>query len=183
MFINQSCNDGSINPGWIKFVSHITDSIVANGRRSEYSDIYRYSLNTGTTTYWETKIPEDWEEDDKFCLITQFKTPLGGSPTFALALGGSNLHITTLNDTGKTWLYNEKMIKGERLKFKSHIRWTALANGYIQIWMNGRLIVDYSGVTYYEAAEEGPYFKMGLYMDRTSEVVKRVIKHKLPWMY
>ena len=178
MFIKQP-DIGIQYTGWIRFVSHIADSMEANGRRRELSSLYNYPINTTTSTEWETKIPDEWEEDNEWCVITQFKSSLGGSPTLAIELLSGNMVIVSRTDLGKQWLYDQPMIKGERLKFKTHIRWTGLNNGYIQIWMNSRLIVDFKGVTYFAEATKGPYFKIGIYMATVSKVIKRTIYHRV----
>jgi hypothetical protein len=45
------------------------------------------------------------------------------------------------------------------------VRWTHLSTGFVKIWVNGELKLDYTGPTYmnYTATNSGPYFKAGDY--------------------
>lgn len=53
--------------------------------------------------------------------------------------------------------------------FIVQVKWTWTENGFLRIWFNENLIVDYQGPTAYND-ELGPYFRCGLYQDM-SELV------------
>ncbi|MBE2204638.1 MAG: heparin lyase I family protein [Chthoniobacterales bacterium] len=55
--------------------------------------------------------------------------------------------------------------KGRWHDFVVHVKWTHLPTGFMKIWINGELKLDYAGPTYldYGAGSAGPYFKMGNY--------------------
>ena len=63
-----------------------------------------------------------------------------------------------------------------------HIKWSYSADGILQVWKNGELVVDYAGPNTYND-KIGPYFKMGIYkgwQDRVipyDNVSERVVYH------
>jgi hypothetical protein len=63
-----------------------------------------------------------------------------------------------------------------------HVRWSYEAAGVLQIWKNGRKVIDQTGPNTFNDAK-GPYFKMGLYKgwadpaQQSDAVDKRVLYH------
>jgi hypothetical protein len=52
--------------------------------------------------------------------------------------------------------------KGQWVTFEVSVKWTHTAAGYLDIWMDGNHIIQYTGPTSYNDAQ-GPYLKMGIY--------------------
>jgi hypothetical protein len=78
-------------------------------------------------------------------------------------------HQTTLFET-------KDEARGQWLDFKFQTRFTTNETGRVKAWLNGKPVVDYTGVNAYpENAATGYihpgrfYFKMGLYRDLMSE--------------
>jgi hypothetical protein len=60
-------------------------------------------------------------------------------------------------------------IKGKWIDFVQHVKWTGDADGFVKLWMKigdaeYKQVVEYEGRTWWNDEEDGPYFKMGLYM-------------------
>jgi len=182
MYRPLAYNDNSIQyEGGIKFVSLIMDELVANGRRCEYMSLYRHPLERQTGFEWQTKISEDWEEDDRWCLIANVHQVDSQytSPPFAVELVGDKMLILVRDKDGVHFIYSKPMIKGEWLKFRVGARFTAKNNGFIKVYINGNHEAEYNGPTYFPDTETGPYFKCGIYMSQKSKVVKRTIEHRV----
>jgi len=195
MFIKQRYSDANIqyDEKGIRFMSHINDGIVANGRRSELSSLYTLKQDTQQYIEWETLIPDDWENDTGWCVIAQVHKVggVGSGPNFAVELTGDNMIIKVRDVKSQShYIYQKPIIKGERLKFKAETRWTTLNNGYIRVYINDILEAEYKGSTNYEGATGGGYFKLGMYMgfpyledgilnEKAVQVKKRVIYHRI----
>ena len=133
--------------------------------------------------YWyglRTLMGNDWKETDKAdTIITQWHArPDAGNPPVALQtkLGSDgkqhyNLIIRSNPDADGTTGY--KYIKqidlgvidgdiGKWVDWVWHIKWAADGQGYLQLYKDGKLAVDFKGGTAY-VDSIGPYMKVGLY--------------------
>jgi len=117
-------------------------------------------------------------------VIAQWKQFCGGndncsddSPVVAVRYVSGVLRITHQIGAHPTTLYQTKEeLRGRWLDFKFQTRFTTNATGRVKAWLNGKLVVDYTGVNAYpeNAATGYPspsrfYFKMGLYRDLMAE--------------
>jgi hypothetical protein len=114
-------------------------------------------------------------------VIAQWKQYCGGddkpcsddSPVVAVRYVSGALKITHQTGPHQTTLFETKEeLRGRWLDFKFETRFTTGTNGFIKAWLNGKQVVDYTGVNAYpeNAATGYPspgrfYFKMGLYRD------------------
>ena len=99
------------------------------------------------------------------------------SPVFKLRYASGKLkfvHQTGPHDT--TLFETTEDLRGKWTDFRFQTRFTTGTNGLIKAWLNGRQVVDYTGVNAYpENATTGYaspsrfYFKMGLYRDLMAE--------------
>jgi len=95
------------------------------------------------------------------------------SPVLAMRYIGGELRITQNIDKKSVMLYREKgEFRGRWLDFRVQARFTPHADGRVKVWLDGKQVVDYTGVTAdSENAQTGYaspsyfYFKMGLYRD------------------
>jgi hypothetical protein len=117
-------------------------------------------------------------------VIAQWKQNCGGndncsddSPVVAIRYVSGVLKITHQIGPHQTKLYETKEeVRGQWLDFKFQIRFSTNENGRVKAWLNGKQVVDYTGVNAYP---ENPttgythpgrfYFKMGLYRDLMAE--------------
>ncbi len=111
-------------------------------------------------------------------VIAQWKQSCGGnplcdddSPVLAIRYRGGRLFITHQNDTGQATIFSTtEEVRNRWLDFIFKVKFTRQAGGFIQTWLNDKLIVNYSGITAYTskkgyAAKSYFYFKTGLYRD------------------
>jgi len=96
------------------------------------------------------------------------------SPVLAVRYVGGVLSIPqSFGRKEKSVLYEEKRdLRGRWLDLRFQVRFTPQANGFVRAWLDGKQVVDYTGVTANSenAATGYPtpgyyYFKMGLYRD------------------
>ena len=117
-------------------------------------------------------------------VIAQWKQNCGGndncsddSPVVAIRYVSGVLKITHQIGPHQTKLYETKEeVRGQWLDFKFQTRFTTNETGRVKAWLNGKQVVDYTGVNAYP---ENPttgythpgrfYFKMGLYRDLMAE--------------
>jgi len=117
-------------------------------------------------------------------VLAQWKQycPEGGncsddSPVVAIRYVSGVLKITHQIGPHQTTLYETKEeARGQWLDFKFQIRFSTNETGRVKAWLNGKQVVDYTGVNAYpENAATGYthpgrfYFKMGLYRDLMAE--------------
>lgn len=133
--------------------------------------------------YWygvRTMMDDGWrEKDSSVSIITQWHArPDAGNPPVALQtrLGSDgkqyyNLIIRSDPDTNGTSgfkyinQFNLGPIDGDIGKWVDwvwHIKWAADGKGYLQLFKDGKMVVDFSGGTAY-VDSIGPYLKVGLY--------------------
>jgi hypothetical protein len=117
-------------------------------------------------------------------VLAQWKQycPEGGncsddSPVVAIRYVSGVLKITHQTGPHQTTLFETKdEARGRWLDFKFQIRFTTNETGRVKAWLNGKPVIDYTGVNAYpESAATGYpspsrfYFKMGLYRDLMAE--------------
>jgi hypothetical protein len=114
-------------------------------------------------------------------VVAQWKQFCGGddkpcwddSPVLKLRYASGKLKIVHQTGPQDTTLFETADdLRGQWTDFKFQIRFTTNTTGFIKGWINGKQVVDYSGVNAYpeNAATGYPspshfYFKMGLYRD------------------
>ncbi len=97
----------------------------------------------------------------------------GGNPPLHLRIAGTNWVVRAkaspdvVNDCKRTdKIVFEKdlgaVTKGGWTDWVFHVVWSPKADGRLEVWMNGKLVVDYSGPTDYGNAG-GSWMKLGLY--------------------
>jgi len=99
------------------------------------------------------------------------------SPVLALRYISGELQITQDIDKEFIVLYKEKgEFRGRWLDFRVQARFTPSANGRVKAWLDGKQLVDYTGVTADQetattryASPSVFYFKMGLYRNLMAE--------------
>ena len=141
--------------------------------------------NTGYEFSFSMFFPKDFPIVPTRLVIAQWKQYCPGlllgvsgpcdddSPVLALRYIGGELRITQDINKKFIMLYREKgEFRGRWLDFRVQARFTPSANGRVKVWLDGKQLVDYKGVTAdQENAQSGYanpsyfYFKMGLYRD------------------
>ena len=145
--------------------------------------------NTGYEFSFSMFFPKDFPIVPTRLVIAQWKqychgvlekatTPCSDdSPVLALRYISGELRITQDINKKFVMLYREKSdFRGRWLDLRVQARFTPSANGRVKVWLDGKQLVDYTGVTAdQENAATGYsspsvfYFKMGLYRDLMPE--------------
>ena len=130
---------------------------------------------------WSIYLPADFPIVPVRLVVAQWKQDCAGtapcsndSPVLAVRYIDGVLSITqTFGRSKKTVLYEEKRdLRGHWLDLRFQARFTPQANGFVRAWLDGKQVVDFTGVTANaeNTATGYPtpsyyYFKMGLYRD------------------
>ncbi|AFY02373.1 polysaccharide lyase [Bdellovibrio bacteriovorus] len=156
---------------------------VSGGFRSELRDPYFAPLFQDTWYHLSVFVPEHFPMTlTNSCVFAQWhdqQDPGDGdrNPPIAIRLRGTGqLHITARYSAEKiqngkpgpeVLLYEDvRFQRNEWNDFIVRVHWSYLNNGQVQIWRNGKMIVDYRGPIGYND-DKGPYFKMGVYCRET----------------
>jgi len=154
---------------------------IVDGRRTEISfkanaPCQKYALGK---TYWvafSSFIPNDWIDDyeNNTELIWQFHGSDNGpgdlSPCLAAYVKGGNLNIHVRTnaaiDGALHLLASIPVPKGDWGEWIIQANFD-YNNGFIKVWHNDSLLVDYNGSTIYHTTgqtnENGPFLKLGIY--------------------
>lgn len=154
-------------------------TITTPDRRSEFTNKYKRPVPGEVTWYgWSVLFPEGHPRDGRYDMFTQFHdfhksqpqwSKAKRSPT-ALLLRETGLYLTLKFQSAaetvdfKGFELGEPLI-GEWMDFVMQVNWTHDPKvGFLKLWINGELKVDYQGPTYMDyASKKGPYFKAGNY--------------------
>lgn len=72
--------------------------------------------------------------------------------------------ITTSNpESTILWEADGTQDAGRWTDWVFHVKWSYAADGFVQVWKNGVQVLDHSGPCAFND-DEGPYFKMGMYL-------------------
>ncbi len=155
--------------------------------RSEVAETtYRAPFNQNLWYRFSTRIPATWPDEDIRCIIAQWHAtpdtdlgevlrspPLGiefRNNRFKVRICHSNIRNQESNSASnnKTTLYfsDEFSIKGVWHEFLVNVLWSHSSAGYLNLWINGHQVIRYKGPLGYNDVR-GPYFKFGIYRDRT----------------
>jgi hypothetical protein len=133
---------------------------------------------------WSIYIPDNQHGDGKFDIISQFHDWHATLPAWAddgtaptnLTLGEDNMLRFSLKyqgpvdpATGNPTTVHQVFdlapcTVGTWHDFVVNVKWTHQSDGFLKVWLNGELLVDYTGPTYLDyGTGNGPFFKMGDY--------------------
>jgi hypothetical protein len=125
-------------------------------------------------------IPPDFPSVRTRLILAQWKQDCNGAaacsddaPVVALRYVSGMLAITkTIGPQRDTLFRTDENLRGRWTDFRFRLRFSTSDHGSIRAWLDGRPVLDYSGVTAYQenagTGYESPgrfYFKMGLYRD------------------
>lgn len=172
-----------------RFEYRFGDPKAGGGRRAE---IKHHSV-APNGEYWygfSTLLPKDWIEDNQWTILAQWHASpdksLGEpwrSPPLALEVKGSDVRINTRSDSRQlspkkipskfVWRGKLDDIRGQWTDWVFHVKWSYNNDGFLQVWQDGNLIVDYKGPIGYNDTK-GPYFKTGIYQGNSPNKPTRV---------
>lgn len=155
-------------------------------RCGERSELEMGKTTIGETYWlgWSMYLPMSWENSsESFDIVAQW----AAYPTnrdFGDGCGGVGSKMSIRDDNlrfdfqhqgdtvdiqcDKYTLGNINDMKGKWVDFVMHVKWTGDPDGFLKLWMkvgDDSYVqkVDYTGRTFWNDEDRGPYFKMGLY--------------------
>jgi hypothetical protein len=128
---------------------------------------------------WSLYVPTEFDADSFFSIITQWhdwgtgrqSPPDGGPPTsISVSKGQVSLKVHYQGDDGwttqKQYLPVCKIdeLRGQWTDWVMEANWQPPGKGgWLKLYINDKLVIDYKGTTFYEEKDKGPYFKFGNY--------------------
>lgn len=141
------------------------------GHRSEASGIARYG--------WSIYVPKEFDARTHFTIITQWhswgsgrESPKDGGPPTCLTIDKGGIHLKLLRQGDDGWTSKADYfplgtiddMRGRWTDWVMEVNWQGPGKGgWLKLYKEDKLVIDYKGTTWYDGKERGPYFKMGLY--------------------
>jgi hypothetical protein len=121
---------------------------------------------------WSVYIPDDWTIEPRYAPETIMQTAQAGrSPAFEIQINGDSFQTFTRTGKGPkedpSWVTTTTattpMTRGAWTDFVMHAKWSAGAEGLLQVWQNGAQIVNRAGPNAFSDWSPKPYLKLGIY--------------------
>ena len=111
-------------------------------------------------------VPKDFPIVDDRLVISSCKQSDVSRPIVAQRFQNGN-HTFTVESQGRKELYKMPPIPlGQWIDMVYHLRYSTGTDGLVEVWMNGKKVVTYSGPAADPSAKNAFYHKIGLYRDR-----------------
>jgi hypothetical protein len=111
-------------------------------------------------------VPKDFPIVDDRLVISSCKQSDVSRPIVAQRFRNGK-HTVTIESQGREKSYNLPRIRlGQWIDMVYHLRYSTGTDGLVEIWMNGKQVVSYSGPAADPNAKNAFYNKIGLYRDR-----------------
>lgn len=159
------------------------------GERSEFR---MQNTDIGSTYWygWSQRIPTQWQSTDDYDILTQFlaypsdkdfakhagQGGCGSAGSYFMRYGDSLAFYfqRQSDDNSKPiictpyHLFTLDEIKGKWVDYVMQVKWTGNKDGFLKLWtrVQGDIYrerINYTGRTFWNDEDQGPYFKMGIY--------------------
>jgi hypothetical protein len=146
--------------------------------RSFRAEITRKTVPVGSDCWYgfSINVPKRWQRDHKGTILAQWHAlvprKVDNYPVLALYLIDDtwqvrmNWNVSGDTSQGPGWHQKKFPLgaarKGGWTDWVVHARWSHRSDGLLQVWQDGKRLVDYRGPNEY-VDPTGPYFKMGIY--------------------
>lgn len=160
----------------LRFEVRSTDAPTSGSIRSEIaldSDPLNQERWYGFSIYLK-----DWVDDDAGESVFQWApdNTSGSSSMALLASGGRFTYVTNNGGSNNVFADMGPVISNKWTDFVIRIKWATDTSGLLQVWMNGNLVINRSGV---KTTTVNSYFKAGInkfgWSNQSSAVTQRVI--------
>ncbi len=176
--VSQSTERAKAGSAALKLEVKSNDPVTSGSIRSEItleSDPLNQDRWYGFSMYLQ-----DWVDDDAGESVFEWAPDnVNGSGAMTLLTSGGRFNFTTNNNaTSSNNIYTDigPVISNQWVDFVIHIRWATDTTGLLQVWMNGSLVIDRSGV---KTATVNAFLKLGInkfgWSTQTSAVNQRVL--------
>ena len=121
---------------------------------------------------WSVYIPSNWVFESGWAPETIMQVVQAGrSPAFSLGIDGANFYTETRYGHGSQGsstitvvrTSTSSITRGAWADFVVHAKWSSGGDGILEIWKDGRQIVNRQGPTAYSDWSSAPYPKWGIY--------------------
>lgn len=128
---------------------------------------------------WSVYIPEEFDAFTHFSIITQWhswgtgkESPKDGGPPTCITISKGNVQLKLLCQGDDGWtskathfpLGTIEDMRGQWTDWVMEVNWQPPGkDGWLKLYKNDKLVLDYKGTTWYEDKDKGPYFKCGNY--------------------
>jgi hypothetical protein len=145
------------------------------GHRSEASGVARYG--------WSLYIPKEFDAFTHFSIITQWhswgsgrESPPDGGPPTCITISKGTYHLKLLAQGDEGWtskptyfpLGSVDDLRGRWNDFVMEVNWQGPGKGgWLKLYREDKLLVDFKGTTWYDGKDTGPFFKFGTYKGGT----------------
>ncbi len=156
-------------------------------RSGERSELAMAKTAIGETYWygWSMYLPPDFDHREHFTIVMQLATypsprngkfPCGGNGHKVSISGSGSVHYDLQHagdvkdaECDEFPLGDVGPMKGKWVDFVMHARWTGDKDGFLRLWMKvGKedyaQKINYTGRTWWNDEDKGPYFKMGAYL-------------------
>jgi hypothetical protein len=168
-----------------RFELRDSDPMVSNGTRAEVTVVKDETTPEMTKEMWYSFavfFPTiGYEADAEKEIISQWHQSGGESPPISLIIQNDQLNIEVRNKIGeKNYFPLGSVIKDKWQQFTFHIIHSKGTDGIVEIYNNGTKIFTFKGANLYEAGDDLPKWKMGIYKwkwngTETTNTHKRVL--------
>ncbi|MEI9810414.1 MAG: polysaccharide lyase [Bacteroidota bacterium] len=182
---DQHCCDYSLTQSHDKFTEgssslrievRSTDPQTSKSIRSE---LVQKSDEVGTERWYGFNMfLENWSDDNAGESVFQWHPGnTTGTGTASLWTSGGR-YVYERNTGGPDNEYTDlgPVVSNQWVPWVIHVKWAADNTGIMQVWKNGKLVMDKTGIP--TSPPEGTYFKLGMnkwgWLDQPSTVTKRV---------
>jgi hypothetical protein len=162
-----------------RFELRNSDPMIHRGKRAELFVVNRTTHKDRWYSFAAYFPAEEYQYDSANELITQWHQ--GGSPPISLRIANNRFYLRVLHaeKDGKWQTFDlAPVTKDVWHAFVFHITHSHGADALIEIWHNGKKVVNYTGRNHYEARPM-PYWKIGIYKAKwnhnTTDSDKRVV--------
>ena len=123
---------------------------------------------------WRTQIPHEWKDNNSTWYVTtqfhqappKWRNGDWGPPPLKFGYSGGQWHIHQWFydlDHPKSPIYKAAGAKGVWVNWRVHAVWSGDRNGVLQIWRDGKLVVDRRGKNLNGDGGGGTFLKLGIY--------------------
>ncbi|MCJ8167634.1 polysaccharide lyase [Pontibacter sp. E15-1] len=163
-----------------RFELRDTDPITSGGTRSEV--LFPEQSNQDRWYAFSVYFPSKYfQKDSKQDVISQWHQGGGKNPSSSLRILNDKLVFDVRKDpSSANKLYMGALIKDAWQTFVVHIKHSHNSDGLVEIWHDGKKVINYVGANSYDSSFDNPRWKMGIYKsdwnyDETTDTDHRVL--------